>query len=172
MSKITAGAAGSLLSPLIQKEQQQQQLIGNFTTGEGEWKKLGRKQWRLHSRSSRQHVQSQISVQQPQTYSATITTDIPLHESPSPAASFDRYLEDKPRVFQAMFPDKQRSQQLNEEEWRIQMLPINFVFLTVWPTVDARLRCIAGGRDYPPQITKVMELQIVRYNNQLMHMHF
>uniref|UniRef100_A0A2K1RA32 Uncharacterized protein n=1 Tax=Populus trichocarpa TaxID=3694 RepID=A0A2K1RA32_POPTR len=29
-------------------------------------------------------------------------------------ASFDRYLEDKPRVFKAIFPDKRRSQQLNE----------------------------------------------------------
>lgn len=29
-------------------------------------------------------------------------------------ASFDRYLENKPRVFKAIFPDKRRSQQLNE----------------------------------------------------------
>lgn len=29
-------------------------------------------------------------------------------------ASFDEYLEDKPRVFKAIFPDKRRSQQLNE----------------------------------------------------------
>ncbi|CAI0473659.1 unnamed protein product [Linum tenue] len=162
MSEIAAAAAGSFLSPLNKKEQKQL-YIGNFTIV------VGRKQWRMQSRSSRQHVTRQISVRQPQTYSATITTYIPLHESPSPAASFDRWnLEDKPSVFHAMFPDKQRSQQLNEEVWRIQMLPINFLLLTVWPTVDVRLKCITAGRDYPPQITKVMEFQIVS-DKQVMH---
>ncbi|KAI9153023.1 hypothetical protein LWI28_004584 [Acer negundo] len=99
------------------------------------------------------------------TYSSTISTDIPLYESPG--ASFDQYLEDKPRVFNAIFPDKQRCHQLTQEEWRIQMLPIDFLFLTVWPVVDMRLRCKRGGRDYPPQvpfdITKVLELDIIRW---------
>ncbi|CAN1121747.1 Uncharacterized protein SYNPCC7002_A1590 [Linum perenne] len=154
MSKIAA--AGSF-SPSIKK-----QLLLNcsFTTGETTWKK---KQWGLQwypSRSSRQ-IKNQISVQNPATYSSSMSTDIALYESPG--ASFDSYLEDKPRVFQAMFPDKQRSQQLTQEEWRIQMLPINFLFLTVWPTVDVRLSCRNGGRDYPPHIKKVMELEILRW---------
>ncbi|KAL4592602.1 hypothetical protein LXL04_005602 [Taraxacum kok-saghyz] len=34
-------------------------------------------------------------------------------------------LEDKPKVFKAIFPDKRRSQQLNDEEWRVHMLPFN-----------------------------------------------
>lgn len=46
------------------------------------------------------------------------------------------------------------------------MLPINFLFLTVLPVVDMRLRYKSGGRDYPPEvpinITKVLELDIVR----------
>nr|XP_009772868.1 PREDICTED: uncharacterized protein LOC104223191 [Nicotiana sylvestris] len=46
------------------------------------------------------------------TYSSRISTDIPLYEIPG--ATFDRYLENKPRVFKAIFPDKRRSQQLNE----------------------------------------------------------
>uniref|UniRef100_A0A6N2LB96 Uncharacterized protein n=1 Tax=Salix viminalis TaxID=40686 RepID=A0A6N2LB96_SALVM len=56
------------------------------------------------------------------------------------------------------------------EEWRIQMLPINFLFLTVWPVVEMRLRCKSGGRDYPPgvpeEITKVLELDVVRWKLQ------
>ncbi|KAJ6734757.1 hypothetical protein OIU79_001928 [Salix purpurea] len=102
------------------------------------------------------------------TYSSRMTTDIPLYESPG--ASFDGYLEDKPRVFKAIFPDKGRSRQLNEEEWRIQMLPINFLFLTVWPVVEMRLRCKSEGRDYPPgvpeEITKVLELDVIRWKLQ------
>lgn len=49
------------------------------------------------------------------------------------------------------------------------MLPINFLFLTVWPVVDMRLRCKSGGRDYPPEIpqeiTKVLQLDIVSYKD-------
>lgn len=48
----------------------------------------------------------------PATYSSKINTDIPLYESP--AALFDEYMEDKRRVFKAIFPDKLRSQQVSE----------------------------------------------------------
>ncbi|KAF5735557.1 hypothetical protein HS088_TW15G01065 [Tripterygium wilfordii] len=131
---------------------------GHFTREK--WKgKLKKAEWRCHG-----VVKNQMTVK-PTTYSSRISTDIPLFESPG--ASFDQYLEDKPRVFKAIFPDKRRSHQLNEEEWRIQMLPINFLFLTVWPTVDMRLRCKSGGRDYPPQvpsdITKVLQLDIIKW---------
>lgn len=70
----------------------------------------------------------------PTTYSSRISTDIPLYEIPgvnlhylllsqcddefdqfrNVQASFDEYLEDKPRVFKAIFPDKRRSDQINE----------------------------------------------------------
>lgn len=99
------------------------------------------------------------------TYSSRISTNIPLYEHPG--ASFDRYLEDKPRLFKAIFPDTKRSQRLNEEEWRIHMLPIQFLYLTVVPVVDIRLRCKSNGIDYPdgvpPDITKVLELNILRW---------
>ncbi|KAK8607172.1 hypothetical protein V6N13_052916 [Hibiscus sabdariffa] len=102
------------------------------------------------------------------TYSARISTDIPLYEIPG--ALFDEYLEDKPRIFKAMFPDSNRSHQLNQDEWRIQMLPLQLLVLTVWPVVDLRLRCKSGGRDYPPEvprdITKVLELDITRWELQ------
>ncbi|KAI5665669.1 hypothetical protein M9H77_15522 [Catharanthus roseus] len=104
----------------------------------------------------------------PSTYTSRISTDIPLYEVPG--ASFDEYLEDKPRVFRAMFPDKQRSRRLNEEEWRINMLPIDFLFLTVRPVIDMRLRCKSQGVEYPPEvplhITKFIELEIIRWELQ------
>lgn len=118
-------------------------------------------QWR------RSIVMNQVSTKA-STYSSRIATDISLYESPG--ALFDQYLEDKPRVFEAVFPDKKRSQRLNEEEWRVQMLPINFLFLTVWPVVDMRLRCKTDAIDYPPEIpgdvTKVLELDITRWELQ------
>ncbi|KAL2523075.1 hypothetical protein Fot_26998 [Forsythia ovata] len=102
------------------------------------------------------------------TYSSRISTDVPLYEIPG--ASFDQYLEDKPRVFRAIFPDKPRSQQLNEEEWRINMLPIDFLFLTAYPVIDMRLKCKSNGIGYPPgvprHISKVLELDIIKWELQ------
>ncbi|KAL8475733.1 hypothetical protein ACS0TY_028406 [Phlomoides rotata] len=104
----------------------------------------------------------------PSTYSSRISTDIALYEIPG--ASFDQYLEEKPRVFKAIFPDKRRSQQINEEEWRVHMLPIEFLFLTVSPVIDMRLRCKSSGMGYPPgvprDISKVLELDIIRWELQ------
>ncbi|XP_073038849.1 uncharacterized protein [Primulina eburnea] len=62
----------------------------------------------------------EAQVASPSTYSSRIFTDIPLYELPG--ASFDQYLEDKPRVFTAIFPDKQRSQQLTEVRWELKGL--------------------------------------------------
>ncbi|KAL3640811.1 hypothetical protein CASFOL_015779 [Castilleja foliolosa] len=104
----------------------------------------------------------------PSTYSSRISTDIALYEING--ASFDQYLEDMTRVFKAIFPDKRRSQQLNEEEWRVHMLPIEFLFLTASPVIDMRLRCKSHGTGYPPgvprDITKVLELDIIRWELQ------
>ncbi|XP_073157407.1 uncharacterized protein [Henckelia pumila] len=110
----------------------------------------------------------EAQVASPSTYSSRIFTDIPLYEIPG--ASFDQYLEDKPRVFTAIFPDKQRSQQLNEDEWEVHMLPIDFLFLTVNPVVDMRIICKTRGIGYPPtvprEVSKVLELEIVRWELQ------
>lgn len=52
-----------------------------------------------------------------------------------------------------------------QEEWRIQMLPLQILFLTAWPVIDMRVRCKSQGIGYPPgipqDITKVVELDIV-----------
>ncbi|OEL31328.1 hypothetical protein BAE44_0007649 [Dichanthelium oligosanthes] len=79
------------------------------------------------------------------TYSASISTDTPLHETPG--ASFDEYLQDRARVFRAMFPDESRSERIGDGEWRIQMLPLQFLLLTVRPVVVMQLRHRAGGLD-------------------------
>ncbi|KAL9235950.1 hypothetical protein vseg_010668 [Gypsophila vaccaria] len=120
-------------------------------------------------KNNRLSVKAQMVNHPPSsTYSSSISTDIPLYETPG--ASFDQYLQDKTRVFKVMFPDKQRSQRLNEEEWRVHMLPIEFMFMTVFPVIDMRLRCKTSGMEYPPgispAISKVLELDIVRWELQ------
>ncbi|RLN35063.1 uncharacterized protein C2845_PM03G13770 [Panicum miliaceum] len=87
------------------------------------------------------------------TYSASISTDTPLHEPPG--ASFDEYLQDRARVFRATFPDESRSERLGDGEWRIQMLPLQFLLLTVRPIVVMQLRHRAGGLEL-----RVMEWEL------------
>ncbi|XP_020257265.1 uncharacterized protein LOC109833851 isoform X2 [Asparagus officinalis] len=81
--------------------------------------------------------------------------------------AFSEYISDRPRIFEAMFPDKARSQRLNDEEWRIQMLPVSFLFASVNPIVDMRLRCKTNGKEYPPSVpvnvTRILELQATRW---------
>ncbi|KAF3648704.1 hypothetical protein BC332_06001 [Capsicum chinense] len=103
-----------------------------------------------------------------QTYDSQITilADMPLYESPH--ASFDRYMEDKPRVFRAIVPDNRGAQRLNEEEWRIRMEPIGFLFLTAWPVVNIRLRYKTKGKEYPSGVpthtSMVLELKITKWD--------
>nr|AFK48945.1 unknown [Lotus japonicus] len=91
------------------------------------------------------------------------TVDVPLYELPG--ASFDQYMDDKSRVFRTMFPDQKTMEQLNEEEWRIKMPPIQFLFWSFHPAADVRLSLKSNGEDYPPNIphhvTKIIELNFV-----------
>ncbi|XP_059283996.1 uncharacterized protein LOC132037468 isoform X2 [Lycium ferocissimum] len=56
------------------------------------------------------------------------------------------------------------------DEWRIHMLPIEFLFMTAWPVIDMRLRCKSKGIEYPPgvpnNVSKVLELDIIRWELQ------
>lgn len=60
-----------------------------------------------------------------------------------------------------------------QEEWRIHMLPIQFLFLTVLPVIDMRLQCKSQGIGYPPgvptDVSKVLELDIVSIFGKLHH---
>ncbi|XAR71264.1 hypothetical protein NMG60_11028445 [Bertholletia excelsa] len=104
------------------------------------------------------------------TYSTRIVTasDIPLRESLG--ATFDDYLDDKPRAFRAMLDGNRRSGQLSEEEWRIKMSPMQVLLLTAWPVVDVKMTCKSEGIDYPagiaPEITRVVELEMTRWRLQ------
>ncbi|GMI67531.1 hypothetical protein HRI_000422400 [Hibiscus trionum] len=134
----------------------------------GRWQVKLKPEFQCHANTKSKAHKYLVRNELAATYSARISTDIPLYEIPG--ALFDEYLEDKPRIFKAMFPDSNRSHQLNQDEWRIQMLPLQLLVLTVWPVVDLRLRCKSGGTDYPPEvprdITKVLELDITRWELQ------
>ncbi|XP_027358835.1 uncharacterized protein LOC113867628 [Abrus precatorius] len=92
------------------------------------------------------------------------STGVPLHELPW--ASFDQYMEDKGRVIQAIFPEQSTSQQLNEEEWKVKMTPIEALFLKCEPVIHITAKSISEVDDYPPEIpghiTKFLEVQITR----------
>ncbi|CAH9092525.1 unnamed protein product [Cuscuta epithymum] len=100
-----------------------------------------------------------------QTYSFRITVDIPFYEAPQ--ASFDEYLEEKSRVLKAICPnEKRKPEQISEEEWRIYMAPVEFLFLSVSPVVNMRMRCKAKGMGYPsgipPNTSKLLELKAMK----------
>nr|ABK25986.1 unknown [Picea sitchensis] len=109
----------------------------------------------------------QITMQAERTvsFSSELSTDLPLYE-PS-EVPFEQYLSDRERIFQAIFPDKRRSEKLNDEEWRIHMLPIEFLFLTAFPVIDMSIIVKAPGQGYPPGISKnvkkVLTLEATRW---------
>ncbi|TKY50243.1 hypothetical protein E2542_SST27700 [Spatholobus suberectus] len=87
---------------------------------------------------------------------------VPLYELPW--ASFDRYIERKGRIIRTIFPEKSTSQQLNEEQWRVKMTPIQALFLRFHPVIYITAKCISEADDYPPEIpshiTKLLDFQI------------
>ncbi|XP_060194647.1 uncharacterized protein LOC132623856 isoform X1 [Lycium barbarum] len=122
----------------------------------------------LHESETSRQKYPIFTIKAQQTYDSQITilADMPLFESPH--ASFDRYMEDKPRVFKVIFPENRGIQRLNEEEWRIRMEPIAFLFLTAWPVVNMRLRCKTKGKEYPSGVpshtSMVLELKITKWD--------
>lgn len=70
-------------------------------------------------------------------FSSSLGTDLPLRQHSQ--VSFQSYLQDRQRIFEALFPDKKRCEKLNDKEWRIYMLPLDFLFLSVNPVVDMRI---------------------------------
>ncbi|KAJ4707407.1 Protein of unknown function (DUF1997) [Melia azedarach] len=95
--------------------------IGNWSHNRENWnhvklKKKKKKKQQLQYLATKSEKRSRPLVVEDQTepdyYSSRTFADIPLYESPW--ALFDHYLEDKSRVFKAMFPDEQRSKRLNE----------------------------------------------------------
>ncbi|KAK7381294.1 hypothetical protein VNO78_33870 [Psophocarpus tetragonolobus] len=89
---------------------------------------------------------------------------VPLHELPW--ASFDEYIEDKGRVIRSIFPENSASLQLNQEEWRVKMTPIQALFLKCEPVIHITVKCISEANDYPHEIpshiTKFLHVHITR----------
>ncbi|XLR05160.1 hypothetical protein S83_071358 [Arachis hypogaea] len=82
-------------------------------------------------------------------------------------------MEDKGRVIKSIFPEKSTSRQLNEELWRVNLSPIQVLFLTCHPVIDISARCISNGEDYPHEIprhvTKLLEVNIKRWELEGLH---
>lgn len=81
-------------------------------------------------------------------FTATLTTNIPFREHPE--VPFEQYIKNRERIFHTFFPDRQRYVRLDEEHWRIQMLPISFFWLQVTPVVDMRIWLAEGGAGRAP----------------------
>ncbi|CAL0299042.1 unnamed protein product [Lupinus luteus] len=81
-----------------------------------------------------------------------------------PEASFDEYLEQKERIVHIIFPGKFPREQLNEEQWKVSMTPVEALFLTCQPVLHLSARCISDAENYPPEVsrnvTKVFEVQV------------
>ncbi|KAK2419962.1 hypothetical protein P8452_50282 [Trifolium repens] len=120
-----------------------------------------------HSLNNHFHAKKVIRIRNERTssFSYKSISNLPLNELPG--ASFDQYMDDKLRVFKAVFPDKGNTKQLNEDEWRIKMPPIQCLFLRIQPTADIRLRFKSNGEDYPPNIphhiSQILELQLIKW---------
>ncbi|XP_060194648.1 uncharacterized protein LOC132623856 isoform X2 [Lycium barbarum] len=76
----------------------------------------------LHESETSRQKYPIFTIKAQQTYDSQITilADMPLFESPH--ASFDRYMEDKPRVFKVIFPENRGIQRLNETKWDLEGL--------------------------------------------------
>ncbi|KAF8776436.1 hypothetical protein HU200_003138 [Digitaria exilis] len=67
-------------------------------------------------------------------------------------ASIDDYLQNSPRIVGAVFPDQRKRRKLNDEEWSVQLLPIQFLFLSASPVIVMRFVRKSGGKEYPPNV--------------------
>ncbi|KAG4914624.1 hypothetical protein AAZX31_19G023900 [Glycine max] len=124
---------------------------------------------KLQKHCHRKTASTSIRSEKTSSFRFRSNANVPLHELPG--ASFDQYMDDKHRVLRAVFSDdKGTTKQLNEEEWRIKMPPMQCLFLSVNPTADVKLTFKSNGEDYPPEIPhhvpKVLELHFIRWELQ------
>jgi len=97
------------------------------------------------------------------TFSYKFNTDIPMSETQG--ASIDEYLQNSPRIVGAVFPDQRKRRKLNDEEWSVQLLPIQFLFLSASPVIVMRFVRKSGGKEYPPNVpihaTSLLLMEVV-----------
>ncbi|XP_037419671.1 uncharacterized protein LOC119284628 [Triticum dicoccoides] len=99
------------------------------------------------------------------TFSYRFNTDIPMGETPG--ASIDEYLMNRPRIVGAVFPDERKRTKLNDEEWSVQLVPIQFMFLSACPVIAVRFVSRSGGEGYPPHVpvhaTSLLLMEVTDY---------
>ncbi|WVZ55628.1 hypothetical protein U9M48_006266 [Paspalum notatum var. saurae] len=99
------------------------------------------------------------------TFSYKFNTDIPMSETQG--ASIDEYLQNSPRIVGAVFPDQRKRRKLNDEEWSVQLLPIQFLFLSASPVIVMRFVRKSGGKEYPPNVpvhaTSLLLMEVTDY---------
>ena len=83
----------------------------------------------------------------------------------------EQYLSDRQRISQALLPNKKRKEKLNDEEWRIRMLPIEFLFLTTFPVIYMNIIVKTPGQGYPPGISKNVK-KVLTLNAVSIHVDF
>ncbi|KAK4752858.1 hypothetical protein SAY87_021656 [Trapa incisa] len=133
---------------------------------------LGKKPWWMLSRNSMAPMSlmgaSRTRNQKnPVKHSFVFTTNDLLNESNG--ISFDQYMEDTTRIFNALFHDE-KSLQLEQDVWRIQMLPVQVLFMTATPVGQMQVRCKTSGEGYPPQvpsdIARILDFSIMKWEFQ------
>ncbi|CAD6209754.1 unnamed protein product [Miscanthus lutarioriparius] len=99
------------------------------------------------------------------TFSYKFSTDIPMSETQG--ASIDEYLQNSPRIVGAVFPDQRKRRKINDEEWSVQLLPIQFLFLSASPVIVMRFVSKSGGKEYPPNVpvhaTSLLLMEVTDY---------
>ncbi|KAK7266456.1 hypothetical protein RIF29_19100 [Crotalaria pallida] len=109
-----------------------------------------------------------IRNQKTSSFSYRSTANVSFYELPG--ASFDQYMDNKQRVLEAVLSDKATTKQLNEEEWRLKLPPIQSIFFNIQPTADVKLTFKSNGVDYPQDIpnhiTQILEIHFTRWELQ------
>lgn len=87
--------------------------------------------------------------------------------SETQGASIDEYLQNSPRIVGAVFPDQRKRRKINDEEWSVQLLPIQFLFLSASPVIVMRFVSKSGGKEYPPNVpvhaTSLLLMEVTDY---------
>ncbi|XP_022134159.1 uncharacterized protein LOC111006493 isoform X2 [Momordica charantia] len=77
-------------------------------------------------------------------------------------------------MLKATFPGK--SQQLNQEEWRIETPKMELLSLKIWPVIDMKIISKTSGQDYPPHvphhITKLLHLEMTNWEINGIHRNY
>lgn len=93
-------------------------------------------------------------------FTSSLSVDIPVPEQPIP---IQHYLRQPQRLVNALV-DPSRIQQLSAEVFRLKMRPLNFMSLSIQPTVDMRVWAESNGTVYLQSIS--CEILGVEYINQ------